>query len=134
MDDEWCSFFKEHDFLIGLSIDGPKEVHDFYRVNKGGEGSFDAVVKAWKVLKKHSVEANILCTIHAANAGKPLEVYKFFRDELQTEFIQFIPIVEKSEAGNTASDRSVRAEDYGNFLNSIFCFYKNAVMIRFRDI
>lgn len=120
LDDDWAQFFKKHDFLIGVSVDGPKTLHDFYRVNKGGEGTFDAVIEGWSFLRKHSVEANILCTIHAANAGKPLEVYKFLRDELGTEFIQFIPIVEKTESGTDANDRSVKAKDYGNFLISIF--------------
>ena len=98
LDDEWCAFFKANDFLIGLSVDGPKEIHDTYRVNKGGAGSFDQVMRGWEYLRKHRVEYNILCTVHAANADYPLEVYRFFRDELETQFVQFIPIVERATA------------------------------------
>jgi uncharacterized protein len=144
LDDEWGAFFKENDFLIGLSVDGPKEIHDTYRVNKGGAGSFDQVMRGWEVLRKHEVEYNILCTVHAANAGHPLEVYRFFRDELKANFIQFIPIIERATAdflplanvgwseraggerplylqeGSLVTERSVQAEQYGQFLIAIF--------------
>ncbi len=144
LDDEWGAFFKENDFLIGLSVDGPKEIHDTYRVNKGGAGSFDQVMRGWEVLRKHGVEYNILCTVHAANAGRPLEVYRFFRDELETHFIQFIPIIERAttdflplanqgwsaraggdrplylQEGSLVTERSVQAEQYGRFLIEIF--------------
>ena len=103
LNDEWCAFFKEHHFLVGLSVDGPKEMHDAYRVNKGGAGSFDQVMRGWEVLRRHEVDVNILCTIHAANADHPLEVYRFFRDELQAAFMQFIPIVERTTAGFPSS-------------------------------
>ena len=144
LDDEWCTFFKENDFLIGLSIDGPKEMHDAYRVNKGGQGTFDQVMEGLDYLRKHEVEFNILCTVHAANADQPLEVYRFFRDDLDAEFIQFIPIVERAteqllplanlgwseevknerplyvQQGNLVTERSVTAEQYGHFLSTIF--------------
>ncbi|KPK13400.1 MAG: anaerobic sulfatase maturase [Anaerolineae bacterium SG8_19] len=144
LDDDWCAFFKAHDFLIGLSVDGPKEIHDTYRVNKGGEGSFDQVMRGWEYLRKHEVEYNILCTVHAANADFPLEVYRFFRDELETQFVQFIPIIERATAdflplanqgwservggerplyiqdGHLVTERSVQAEQYGHFLVEIF--------------
>ncbi|GAB4530217.1 MAG: anaerobic sulfatase maturase [Anaerolineae bacterium] len=103
LDDSWCAFFKEHNFLVGVSVDGPRELHDAYRVNKGGQGSFDQVMRGWKVLREHKVDCNILCTVHAANADHPLAVYRFFRDELAAQprreaplFIQFIPIVERA--------------------------------------
>jgi pyruvate-formate lyase-activating enzyme len=96
LDDDWCRFFRKHNFLVGLSLDGPKEMHDAYRVDKRGEGTFDQVRDAARLLKKHNVEFNILCTVHAANAGHPLEVYHFFRDELGTNYIQFIPIIERA--------------------------------------
>ena len=76
-------------------MDGPRELHDAYRVDKGGKGTFDEVMRGWRCLNRHGVDVNILCTVHAANADHPLEVYRFFRDELKTEFIQFIPIVER---------------------------------------
>ena len=82
LDDAWCAFFKENDFLIGLSVDGPPEMHNAYRVDKGGQGSFDQVKRGWDLLQKHRVDTNILCAVHAANASHPLEVYRFFRDDL----------------------------------------------------
>jgi len=144
IDDEWCAFFKENNFLVGISIDGPRELHDAYRVDKGGQGSFDQVMRGLEHLKKHGVDFNILCTIHAANQDHPLEVYHFFRDELGAQYIQFIPIVERAtpetlpmanlgwsersggkrplytQNGNLVTDRSVGAEQYGHFLNAIF--------------
>ena len=96
IDDEWAAFFKQHNYLVGLSVDGPRELHDAYRINKKGKGSFDDVIRGWNCLRKHNVDVNILCTIHAANADHPLEVYRFFRDELQAQYIQLIPIVERA--------------------------------------
>jgi uncharacterized protein len=125
LDDEWCQFFKENQFLIGASLDGPKEIHDTYRRNKGGTGTFDAVVRGLELLKKYGVETNILCTVHAANASHPLEIYRFFRDDLGADFIQFIPIVERinkrgEQRGNRVSNRSVTGKQYGDFLIKIF--------------
>jgi uncharacterized protein len=144
LDDEWCAFFKEHNFLVGLSVDGPKPMHDAYRVDKRGVGSFDDVMRGCDVLRRHDVDVNILCTIHAANADHPLEVYRFFRDELQAAHMQFIPIVERTtealiplanlgwgkrpggdrplytQHGGQVTDRSVGAEQFGRFLIAIF--------------
>jgi uncharacterized protein len=96
LDSDWCRFFKKHNFLVGLSLDGPKEMHDAYRVDKRGEGTFDQVMNAARMLDQYNVDFNILCTVHACNADHPLEVYRFFRDEVKTDFIQFIPIVERA--------------------------------------
>ncbi|MGB3715072.1 MAG: anaerobic sulfatase maturase [Candidatus Promineifilaceae bacterium] len=167
LNDEWCEFFRQHNFLVGLSLDGPKEMHDAYRVDKRGEGTFDQVWAAAQLLQRHEVEFNILCTVHAANGDHPLEVYRFFRDELGTDFIQFIPIIERATPdllpianigwgdydkgsdsvgadprvrpvgqeltiaksskrplyttqGNLVTERSVKAEQWGNFLIVIF--------------
>jgi len=125
LDDEWGEFLREHNFLIGISIDGPRALHDTYRVNKGGQGSFDQVIEGLRLLQKHKVETNILTTVHAANAPHALDVYRFFRDELGAEFIQFIPIVERDndtgyQEGNAVTNRSVTAEQYGQFLMTIF--------------
>jgi len=81
LDDEWCRFFKENGFLIGISIDGPRELHDAYRVDKRGEGTFDRVMKGLRLLQKHGVEYNVLTTVNRINADHPLEVYRFLRDE-----------------------------------------------------
>jgi len=96
LDDEWAQFFKAHGFLVGLSIDGPKGMHDTYRVAKGGRGTFDQVMRAWDCLVRNDVDVNILCTVHAANGDHGLEVYRFFRDQLQAKYLQFIPIVERA--------------------------------------
>jgi uncharacterized protein len=144
LNDEWGAFFKEHGFLVGLSVDGPKEMHNAYRVDKGGSGSFDRVMRGLEVLRRHQVDVNILCTIHAANADHPLEVYRFFRDDLRADFMQFIPIVERSTAellplanqgwgeraeggrplhtqrGDLVTERSVGAEQLGRFMIAIF--------------
>jgi uncharacterized protein len=95
IDDEWAQFLAEHNFLVGLSIDGPKDIHDTFRVNKAGRGNFDQVVHGWWCLQRHGLETSILCTVHSANTNRPLDVYRFFRDELGAKFVQFIPIVER---------------------------------------
>jgi len=125
LDEEWCRFFHENNFLIGLSIDGPRELHDTYRKDKGGHGTFDRVVEAVRLLQKHQVEFNILCTVNRKNADYPLEVYRFFRDELGAHYIQLIPIVERDnetgyQEGNKVTDRSVQAVQWGQFLIKIF--------------
>ena len=125
LNDEWCQFFHEHNFLVGLSMDGPKALHDVYRKDKGGHGTFDRVVAAARRLQKHKAEFNILCTVNARNADHPLDVYRFFRDELGSPYIQFIPIVERDNAtgyqeGNKVTNRSVRPDQWGRFLIGIF--------------
>jgi uncharacterized protein len=144
LNDDWGAFFKEHNFLVGLSIDGPQAMHDAYRVDKRGAGSFDDVMQGHEMLRRHNVDINVLCTIHGANADHPLEVYRFFRDELQAAYMQFIPIVERTtealiplanlgwgkrpggdrplytQHGGQVTDRSVGAEQFGRFLIAIF--------------
>lgn len=125
LDDEWCAFLHEHKFLVGLSLDGPKELHDAYRMDKGGRSVFDKVMRAVRLLQKHKVEFNILATINAANSGHPLAVYQFFRDDVGVQFIQFIPIVERDNEtgfveGNAVTNRSVKPKQFGHFLNAIF--------------
>ena len=125
LDADWCRFFHENDFLIGLSLDGPKALHDAYRVDKGGKPTFDAVMGAAEMMQAHEVEFNILTTVHAANAEHPLEVYRFMRDVVKTRFLQFIPIVERDndtgyQEGNEVTNRSVTGKQYGRFLIRIF--------------
>ena len=125
LNDEWCRFFHENDFLVGLSMDGPDGLHDFYRKDKGGHPTFDRVVRGARLLQEHKVEFNILCTINSQNADHPLDAYRFFRDDLGVHYIQFIPIVERdnetgSQAGNQVTDRSVRPDQLGRFLIGIF--------------
>jgi uncharacterized protein len=134
LDDEWCAFFKRHQFLVGLSLDGPKALHDAYRVTKGGHGSFDLVMRGWERLCAHGVDVNILCAVHAANGDHPLDVYRFFRDRLGARFVQFIPIVERDldasglplpavgpgTAGAQVTGRSIGAAQFGRFLCQVF--------------
>lgn len=143
LDDEWCEFFRENGFLIGLSVDGPREMHDLYRVDKGGQPTFDKVTRAARLMQKHEVAFNVLTTVHAGNGDHPLEVYHFFRDELGTRFIQLIPIVERATPeilplanlgwgdahharplytleGNLVTERSIKSEQWGEFLIRIF--------------
>jgi uncharacterized protein len=125
LDDSWCQFFKDHNFLVGLSLDGPQQMHDAYRVDKGGKPTFDKVMAGLAMLKKHQVEFNILTTVHAANADQPLEAYRFLRDEVGAQFIQFIPIVERKnqsgfQEGYQVTKRSVSGKKYGQFLNAVF--------------
>jgi len=125
LDDQWCQFFRENGFLIGLSLDGPEDLHDFYRRDKGGQGTWERVVKAARLLQKHDVAFNILCAVNSRNAEYPLEVYRFFRDELCAQYLQFIPIVERNnergfQEGDEVTDRSVSPEKWGRFLIDIF--------------
>jgi uncharacterized protein len=125
LDDTWGAFFKDHHFLVGISIDGPPELHNAYRKDKGGAPTFQKVLSGLEILKNHDVDFNILTTVHAANADHPLEVYRFLRDELEAKFIQFIPIVERDhkkgeQKGTKLTSRSVTGKQYGHFLISIF--------------
>jgi len=125
LDDAWGAFFREHQFLVGVSLDGPRELNDRFRVDKGGVGTFDRVMKGIDVLKRFGVEFNILATVHAGNQNHPLEVYRFFRDELSARFLQFIPIVERLEDGRAdrdalVTDRSVDPARFGRFMSSIY--------------
>jgi uncharacterized protein len=123
--DEWCELFTEHGFLVGISIDGPQEVHDRYRVDKRGRPTFDKVARGLDLLKRHRVDWNVLCTVNAANQHAPDDVYRFFRDDLGARHIQFIPIVERQydaglRAGGPVSESTVDPEAWGRFMIAVF--------------
>lgn len=125
IDAEWCRFLREDDFLVGLSLDGPRELHDAYRRDKAGRSVFDRAVRAARLMKEHGVEFNILCTVNAANSRRPLDVYRFFRDELGARYVQLIPIVEREnetgkQEGARLTERTVGPEEYGRFLIDVF--------------
>lgn len=125
IDEDWCRFFRDNDFLVGLSLDGPRALHDAYRRDKGGRSVFDKVERAARLMRKHGVEFNILCTVNAANSRHPLEVYRYFRDELGARYVQFIPIVERDnetggQEGTRLTSRTVDSSQYGRFLIEIF--------------
>jgi len=115
LNDEWAAFFHENNFLVGISIDGPAKLHDAYRKDKGGQSSHARVINGLNFLKKHRVDYNILCTVNAVNSLQPSKIYRYFRDELQAQYIQFIPIVEQVQ-----KNTSVKAEQWGRFLIEIF--------------
>jgi len=145
LDDDWCRFFAKHGFLVGLSVDGPRAMHDAYRRDRRGQGTFDRVMQGWRHLRDHGVAFNVLCTVNAANQAHGREVYRFFRDELGARWIQFIPVVERAtpetldvanrgwsegpdpgkrllytQTGNLVTERSVGGAEYGRFLVDIF--------------
>lgn len=125
VDEAWGAFFKEHNFLIGLSLDGPQAMHDTYRRDKGNAPTWKRVMHAHDIFRQYGVEYNILCTVHQANADHPVEVYRFFRDVVKTEFVQFIPIVRRDndtghQEGTTLTEQSVTARQYGDFLIGVF--------------
>jgi uncharacterized protein len=137
LDDEWCEFFKENRFLVGISIDGPRELHELYRVDKLQRSTFDKVMAGIELLKRHEVDFNTLTVVHRESARRPLEVYRFLK-EIGSTYIQFIPLVERSTGVGlaappllspatddpalsvTVTPWSVDAHDYGNFLVEIF--------------
>lgn len=146
LNEEWAAFLKEHRFLVGLSIDGPRELHDRYRVTKGGQPTFEKVVQAAKLLRRYGVPFNTLTCVHRFNASRPLDVYRFLRRELGSTYLQFIPIVEyrgfertaphcwgdatlpkdgdpESRPGHPNSvvtDWSVDPDEWGYFLSRVF--------------
>jgi uncharacterized protein len=150
LDDEWAALFKENNFLVGISIDGPRPMHDAYRRDKGGKGTFERVMRGLGYLQKHGVDYNILTTLHHANISHPQEVYRFLRDGCGGQYIQFIPIVERVnpqpaegkaavaeaappsarrswrerplyvQAGEQVTERSISGEEYGRFLIGVF--------------
>jgi len=140
LDDAWCRFLKQHNFMVGISLDGPRAIHDRYRRDRQGRGSFDAVMRGLALLQQHGVAYNVMASVGRETARQPLEVYRFFKEQ-GVEFIQFTPVIERlpgaSEkqlglglAGPAALDReelnaavtpwSVRPAEYGDFLIAIY--------------
>ena len=131
--DEWCEFFAQKHWLVGISIDGPQPDHDHYRLTAAGKPSWKKVMQGIKLLKKHGVEWNAMAVVNAYNANHPLEFYRFFKEN-GCQFLQFTPIVERltrHEDGRTLasladkdeislSEASVTPEQWGYFLCAIF--------------
>jgi uncharacterized protein len=143
LDAEWADFFHDNDFLVGLSMDGPPDIHDAQRVDKGGKPTHAKVLAAAQLLTEHEAEFNILCTVHGLNAERGREVYRYFRDEVGASFIQYIPIIERAtpelievaqggwgshvegrplytQSGSLVTDRSITDVQWGRFLVDIF--------------
>jgi uncharacterized protein len=140
LNDEWCRFMKKHNFMVGISLDGPKDIHDRYRRDRKGNGTFARVIMGLRLLQKHNVEYNVLACVARETAKRPLDVYRFLRDE-GVEFIQFSPVVERMPdacstqhglrlAGPATLDKeeqqthvtpwTVIPEEYGDFLIAIY--------------
>lgn len=140
LNDQWCEFLKKYNFLVGISLDGPREIHDRYRKDRGGRSTFDDVMRGLKLLQKHGVEYNVMACVAKETAYHPLDVYHFFKNE-GVEFIQFFPIVErmpderskacglhlagpssldKEEANTQITLWTVEPEKYGDFLIAVF--------------
>ncbi|WP_264876515.1 anaerobic sulfatase maturase [Vibrio agarivorans] len=142
INDEWCELFKNNNFLIGVSIDGPEDLHDAYRTTTSGRGTHDKVIKAIKLLKQHNVEFNTLTVVNDKNVKHPLRTYQYLKS-IGSNFIQFIPLVEREASDVNNEDTwlvnpdekhgkvtkwSVKPGEYGEFLNEIFDYWvKNDV-------
>lgn len=131
--EEWCEFLHDEGWLVGISIDGTEEMHDAYRKDIGGEGSWQRVVDAIGLLKKHGVEWNAMAAINHHNVGRPTEFYRFFRDVLGCRYIQFSPVVERlhthsdgrhlaqvMDDGCPVAPFSIRPREWGEFLIGVF--------------
>lgn len=134
LDDSWCGLFKEYRWLLGVSLDGPEEINDRYRFDKGGQGTFRKVMRGVEVLKKHGVEFNILCVLSQANVEQPRELYRFYRS-LGVDNIQYIPLAEfDADAGRLPF--AITPEQYGRFLVETFELWwpeRRKVRVRFFD-
>ena len=138
--DEWCAFLKKNNFMVGISLDGPKDIHDTYRRDRAGHGTFDAVMRGLKLLQKHGVEYNVLACVARETAQRPTDVYSFFKSE-GIKFIQFAPVIERlpdemsirsglrlagpaslkeEEHQVQVTDWTVLPEEYGDFLISVY--------------
>lgn len=102
LDEDWARFLKEHGFLVGLSIDGPRDLHDRYRISKRAEPTFERVLDAARLLRRHDIPFNTLTCVHRFNASRPLDVYRFLRREVGATRLQFIPIVEPRDFETSA--------------------------------
>lgn len=140
LDDEWCAFLKKNNFMVGISLDGPKEIHDRYRRDHAGNGTFDRVMHGLKLLQKHGVDYNVMATVARETARNPLDVYSFFRDA-GVKFIQFVPVIERipaaldrelglqlsspaalahEESNCEITSWTVIPEEYGDFLIAVY--------------
>ncbi|BFG73880.1 anaerobic sulfatase maturase [Paraburkholderia terrae] len=146
LDDAWCAFLKQHDFLVGLSIDGPRELHDAYRVSRSGKPTFDRVMRGLECIHRHGVAFNALAVINRLNARRPIDVYRFLTREVGATYLQFNPCVEArtfkqvapqfwdeasipvvgterakpGAADSVVTDWSVDPDDWGYFLSRTF--------------
>lgn len=125
LDEDWCRFLKEEDFAVGLSLDGPQEMHDRYRVTKGQNPTHREAMRGYGLLRQHRVPCDILCVVNAVNVHHPTEVYRFFKG-INAPYLGFLPLVEPQPDGEGGvSRRTVPSEALGNFLCTIFDEWKS---------
>lgn len=123
---EWCRFLKKEHFVVGISLDGPENLHTAFRFRKDGASCFDEVLQGYRLLRQYGIPCEILCVVNSVNVDYPLEIYRFFK-HLEAEFITFLPLVEKqASTGKLVSERSVGAKAFGEFLITIFDEWKTS--------
>lgn len=119
LDDQWCEFLRQENFLVGISLDGPAPIHDFYRKDRASKGTFKDVMKGIGLMKKHDVQFNILCLLTDRNIKSPAEIYNFFRSH-DFKFLQFINCFEHDYASGFLKTFSVRGKETGEFYMKLF--------------
>jgi uncharacterized protein len=120
LDEGWCRFLAAEEFAVGLSLDGPGELHDGYRVTKGGKPTHKRVMRAFRLLKRHGVPCDVLCVVHDRNVGHAQRVYRFFKD-IGATYVGFLPLVERrADLASGIGEHTVPAEAFGSFLCTIF--------------
>ena len=124
LDANWCKFLAAENFTVGISLDGPEDLHSLYRYSKEGGPGFKETIRGYELLKSHGVPCEILCVVNSLNVEQPLRVYRFFK-ELQCEFISFLPLVERQTKGwKSMTESSTPAKAFGLFLCAIFDEWK----------
>jgi len=124
LNEDWCRFLAAEDFAVGISLDGPREMHDRYRVTKDGKPTHEQAMRGYQLLRKHGVLCEALCVVHAHNVQYPIQVYRFLKG-IGAQYLSLLPLVEpQPEAEGGASDRSVPAESWGDFLCAVFDEWK----------
>lgn len=120
LDEEWCRFLSKEGFLVGISLDGTEELHNQFRTNRKGDGTFQIVLNGLKLLQQYSITYEILCVVNSTNVKYPLQIYRYFK-ELGAKYITFLPLVERQHgAPSGASSASVSSAEFGRFLIAIF--------------
>lgn len=134
IDEKWAIFFKENNFLVGLSLDGPKKIHDARRRKKNNKGSFNSVMKAKKIMDKHNIEYNVLSVVDTLLAINVKEVYTFFKKE-NINYTQYIPCLDPLMSGNLVEKTHLSAKTYGTFLKKLFdLWYKDLIKGKYISI
>jgi uncharacterized protein len=120
LNEDWCHFFADEEFYVGLSLDGPAEMHNRYRKDKRGKPTFETALRGYNLLQHNKVHTDILCVVNAHNVKYPIELYRFFKT-LEAAYVSFLPVVErKPDTRRGVSGRTVPAGAWGDFLCTIF--------------